>query len=192
MFMTKIKQKKKISKNGKKETLRKCWFNFSGMNPNLRAGANPLALTHRMSMRTWTLAHWRRWGLHPWWWHAVRVGGHGRASHAWHRGRVAVRASGGSGHAVVAPVLSWAGIHPRRPVMLQSKDTQASVELIPPPTRLSRPQLCQLTIGGWLLFPPDARGAPPWLRECPPEVGTGASPSSAMRDRYSLSIRALS
>lgn len=71
------------------------------------------------------------------------------------------------------------------------KDTQASVELISP-TRLSKPQLCQLTIGGWLLLAPDARGAPPWLMECPPEVGTGASPSSAIKDRYSLSIRALS
>lgn len=50
----------------------------------------------------------------------------------------------------------------------------------------------QLTIGGWLLLPPDARGAPPWEMEWPPEVGTGASPSSAIRDRYSLSIRALS
>lgn len=116
MFMTGIKRKKNL-KMGRK-TLRKCWFHFSGMNPNLRAGANSLALTHRMSVRTWTLAHWRRWGLHPWRWHAVRVGGHRRASHAWHRGRVAVRASGGSLHAVVAPVLSWAGIHPRRPVML--------------------------------------------------------------------------
>lgn len=52
---------------------------------------------------------------------------------------------------------------------------------------------CQLTGGGWLLLGPEARGAPPWVLECPPpEVGTGASPSSAMRDRYSLSIRALS
>lgn len=51
---------------------------------------------------------------------------------------------------------------------------------------------CQLTIGGWLLLAPDARGAPPWAMEWPPEVGSGASPSSAIRDRYSLSIRALS
>lgn len=51
----------------------------------------------------------------------------------------------------------------------------------------------QLTGGGWLLLGPEARGAPPWVLECPPpDVGTGASPSSAMRDRYSLSIRALS
>ncbi len=52
---------------------------------------------------------------------------------------------------------------------------------------------CQLTGGGWLLLGPEARGAPPWVLECPPpDVGTGASPNSAMRDRYSLSIRALS
>ena len=43
----------------------------------------------------------------------------------------------------------------------------------------------------WLLLDPEPRW--PWLLECPPpEEGTGASPSSAMRDRYSLSIRALS
>lgn len=47
--------------------------------------------------------------------------------------------------------------------------------------------------GGWVLLGPEARGAPPWVLECPPpDVGTGASPSSAMRDRYSLSMRALS
>lgn len=50
----------------------------------------------------------------------------------------------------------------------------------------------RLTIGGWLLLAPDDRGAPPCPMECPPDVGTGASPSSAMRDRYSLSMRALS
>lgn len=161
------------------------------MNPNLRAGANSLALTHWMSVRTWILAHWRRWGLHPWWWHAIWVGGHWRASHAWHRRRVAVRASVGSGHAVEAPVLCWARIHPRRPVMLHRTKKFRLQSSLFPPTRLSRPQLCQLTIGGWL-FAPDVRGAPPWLMECPPEVGTGASPSSAMRERYSLSIRALS
>lgn len=74
------------------------------------------ALTHRMSVRAWILAHWRRWGLHPGWRHAIRVGGHRRASHAWHWGREAVRSSG---HAVVASVLGWSRIHPRRPVMLQ-------------------------------------------------------------------------
>lgn len=47
--------------------------------------------------------------------------------------------------------------------------------------------------GGWLLLGPEDRGAPPWVLECPPtDVGTGASPNSAMRDRYSLSMRALS
>lgn len=47
--------------------------------------------------------------------------------------------------------------------------------------------------GGWLLLGPEARGPPPGLLECPPpEEGTGASPSSAMSDRYSLSMRALS
>lgn len=48
--------------------------------------------------------------------------------------------------------------------------------------------------GGWLLLlGPEARGAPAGVLECPPpDVGTGASPSSAIRDRYSLSIRALS
>lgn len=51
----------------------------------------------------------------------------------------------------------------------------------------------QLTGGGWLLLGPEARGAPPWVLECPPpDEGTGASPSSAIRDKYSLSIRALS
>lgn len=40
---------------------------------------------------------------------------------------------------------------------------------------------------------PEERGPPPWELECPPpDEGTGASPSSAMRDRYSLSMRALS
>lgn len=47
--------------------------------------------------------------------------------------------------------------------------------------------------GGWLLLGPAGRGAPPGGLACPPpEEGTGASPSSAIRDRYSLSIRALS
>lgn len=73
------------------------------------------ALTHRMSVRAWILAHWRRWGLHPGWRHAIRVGGHRRASHARHWGREAVRSSG---HAVEASVLGWSRIHPRRPVML--------------------------------------------------------------------------
>lgn len=47
--------------------------------------------------------------------------------------------------------------------------------------------------GGWPLLGAEERGAPPWLPECPPPAeGTGASPSSAIRDRYSLSMRALS
>lgn len=74
-----------------------------------------LALTHGMSVWPRGLAHWRRRGLHPRRRHTVRVGGHGRASHARHRGRVAVRSPG---HAVVVPVLGRAGVHPRRPVML--------------------------------------------------------------------------
>jgi len=49
-----------------------------------------------------------------------------------------------------------------------------------------------LTGGCWLLLGPDERG--PLLGGLwpPPEEGTGASPNSAMRDKYSLSIRALS
>lgn len=47
--------------------------------------------------------------------------------------------------------------------------------------------------GGWLLLGPEGRGplggALLWP---PPEEGTGASPNSAIRDKYSLSIRALS
>lgn len=47
--------------------------------------------------------------------------------------------------------------------------------------------------GGWVLLGPVARGAPAWVFVCPPpDAGTGASPSSAIRDKYSLSIRALS
>lgn len=61
------------------------------------------------------------------------------------------------------------------------------------PTRVWNHVCLQLTGGGWLLLGPEARGAPPWVLECPPpDVGTGASPNSAIRDRYSLSIRALS
>lgn len=50
------------------------------------------------------------------------------------------------------------------------------------------------TGGGWLLLGPDDRGPPPpWEPEWPaPEEEMGASPSSAMRERYSLSMRALS
>lgn len=50
-----------------------------------------------------------------------------------------------------------------------------------------------LTGGGWLLLGPAGRGPPGGgLLWPPPEAGTGASPNSAMRDKYSLSIRALS
>lgn len=51
-----------------------------------------------------------------------------------------------------------------------------------------------LTGGGWLVLGPDALGPlGGLLLLCPPpDAGTGASPSSAIRDKYSLSIRALS
>lgn len=79
-----------------------------------------LVLTHGMSVWSCTLAHWRRWGLHPRRRHTVGVGGHRRASHARHRRREAVRSSGTAGHAVVVPALGGARIHPRRPVMLRT------------------------------------------------------------------------
>lgn len=49
------------------------------------------------------------------------------------------------------------------------------------------------TSGAWLLVGPVRRGPlGEGLLWPPPEAFTGASPSSAMRDRYSLSMRALS
>lgn len=49
------------------------------------------------------------------------------------------------------------------------------------------------TGGPWPPLCTEDRGGPPWwLWGPPPDVGSGPSPSSAMSDRYSLSIRALS
>lgn len=146
-----------------------------------------------MSVRSWTLAHWRRRRLHPGGRQAVWVRWHRRASHVGHRGREVVGSSMAtrpSMHAMEVPVLSWTRAHPRRSVLLL---TNSYIRQYSTPTEVWKSCWCQLTGGGWLLLGPEARGAPPWVLECPPpEVGTGASPSSAMRDRYSLSIRALS
>lgn len=151
-------------------------------------------LTHGVSVRSWTLAHGRRRGLHPGWRHAIGVGGHRGASHVGHGGREVVRspmATGTSRHAMEVPVLSRTRAHPRRPVLLHT-NSQQSFKTSFSTNRVWNHVCCQLTGGGWLLLGPEDRD-PPWLLECPPpEVGTGASPSSAMRDRYSLSIRALS
>lgn len=149
-------------------------------------------LTHGVSMRSRTLTHGRRRGLHPGGRQAVRVGGHRGASNAGHGGREVVGSSWATGpsmHAVEVPVLSWTRAHPRRPVLLHTK---VGLRQISTPTGVRECVCRQLTGGGWLLLGPEARGTPPWVLECPPEEGTGASPSSAMRDRYSLSIRALS
>lgn len=48
------------------------------------------------------------------------------------------------------------------------------------------------TGGAWLLGPVGRGPLGERLLWPPPEAVTGASPSSAMRDRYSLSMRALS
>lgn len=151
-------------------------------------------LTHRVAMRPWALAHGRGRGLHPWRRHAIGVGGHRGASHVGHGRREIVRSSMAtrpSRHAMEVPVLSWTRTHPRGPVVLHTVSQQLFKAIYSSNRR--HHICCQLTCGGWLLLDPEARGAPPWVLECPPpEVGTGASPSSAMRDRYSLSIRALS
>lgn len=152
------------------------------------------ALTNRVSVGSWILAHgWRR-GLHPWWRHAIWVGRHRRSSHIGHGGREVVRSSVSARcarHAMEVSVISWTRAHPRRSVVLQRKKWQLVKILFL--TRKRNEMHCQLTGGGCVLLGPEARGAPPWVLECPPpEVGTGASPNSAMSDRYSLSIRALS
>lgn len=145
-------------------------------------------------MRSRSLAHGRRRGLHPGWRQAIGVGRHRRSSHAGHRRRKTVRSSrttgpsGPSRHAVKVPVLGWTRTHPRRPVLLNTQ--RISDRALHDEYR--EPRASPLTGGGWVLLGPAARGAP-WVLVCPPaDVGTGASPSSAMRDRYSLSIRALS
>lgn len=145
-------------------------------------------------MRPRSLAH-RRWGgLHPRWRQAIRIRGHRWTSHVGHWWREVVRSSRASRpsmHAMKVPVLSRTGAHPGRPVLWHIKiRSSQEASLWKQKCWMLTPQL---TGGGWLLLGPEARGAPVWVLECPPpEVGTGASPSSAMRDRYSLSMRALS
>lgn len=80
-------------------------------------------LTDGVSMRSWTLAHGGRRGLHPGGRQAIGVGGHRRASHVGHGGREAVgssMAAGPSMHAMEVPVFSWTRAHPRRPVLLHT------------------------------------------------------------------------
>lgn len=70
-------------------------------------------------MRSGSLAHGRRRGLHPGGRETIRVGGHWGASHVRHGGRETVgssMAAGCSMHAVIVPVLSRTRAHPRRPV----------------------------------------------------------------------------
>lgn len=102
-------------------------------------------------------------------------------------------ATGSSGHAMKVPALIWTRAHPGGPVLLQ-RNSQRVRDGFPPRQReFGITCVAKRTGACWLLLGPDARGAPPWLLECPPpELGTGASPSSAMRERYSLSMRALS
>lgn len=157
------------------------------------------ALTHGVSMRSRTLVHGGRRRLHPWRRQTIGIGGHGWASHIGHgRGEavgtsVATRATM---HAMEVPVLSWASAHPRWSVLLHTPKNKTWIIKMSVKQKsfyATEPQTCcQLTGGGWLLLGPDGR-APPWALECPPpDAGTGASPNSAIRDRYSLSIRALS
>lgn len=75
--------------------------------------------THRVAMRSWSLAHWGRRRLHPGGRQAIGVRRHGRPSHVWHGWREAVwssRASWSSVHAVEVSVLGRAGAHPGGPV----------------------------------------------------------------------------
>lgn len=84
------------------------------------------SLTHRVSMRSWTLAHgWRR-GLHPGGRQAIGVGGHRWAPHVRHGGREVVgssMATRSTMHAMEVPVLSGTGAHPRRPVLLHGNSS---------------------------------------------------------------------
>lgn len=84
-------------------------------------------ITHRVSVRSWTLANRRRRGLHPGGRQAVGVWGHRGASHVGHGGRIVVGSSMAtmpSMHAMVVPVLSWTRAHPRRPVLLHTNSHQ--------------------------------------------------------------------
>lgn len=72
--------------------------------------------THGVSVRSGTMAHWGRRGLHPWGRHAIRVGRHRRSPHVGHRGREAMRSSWPCRHAVEVPVLSRSRAHPWRPI----------------------------------------------------------------------------
>lgn len=89
-------------------------------------------LTHGVSVRSWTLTHGRRRGLHPGGRQAVGVGGHRGASHVGHGWREVVgssMATGPSMHAMEVSVLGGTRAHPRRPV-LQHTNIQRSLNVL--------------------------------------------------------------